>query len=99
MLNVLEELELAVGAFGEDGSGKGLHDLLYGDGGASELVLGGAFDVGNEEDGHGGVRGRKAHQTRPNAPGRERGRYGRESQKIGPKTHPFRRVGGRHSEL
>lgn len=33
VLYVLEELELAIGAFGEDGGAKGLHDLLDRDGG------------------------------------------------------------------
>lgn len=40
VLYVLEELELSVGAFAEDGGGKGLHDLLDRDGRACELVFG-----------------------------------------------------------
>lgn len=39
---MLEEFQLAVGAFGEDRGGKGLHDLLDRDGLLSELVFGGA---------------------------------------------------------
>jgi hypothetical protein len=39
MLDVLEEFELAVGAFGEDRRAEGFHDLLDGDGCACELVF------------------------------------------------------------
>ena len=39
MLDVLEELELAVSALREDGGVEGLHDLLDRDRGARELVL------------------------------------------------------------
>lgn len=41
MLNVLEEFELAVGAFGENRRAEGFHDLLDGDGCARELIFGG----------------------------------------------------------
>ena len=39
VLDVLEELELAVSAFTENGSAKGLHDLLDGDRRARQLIL------------------------------------------------------------
>lgn len=42
MFEMLEELELAIGALGEDRRAKRLHDLLYGHGLPCELVLGGA---------------------------------------------------------
>lgn len=40
VLDVLEEFEFAIGALSEDGSRKGFHDLLDGDGGACELIFG-----------------------------------------------------------
>jgi hypothetical protein len=39
MLDMLEELELAIGAFGEDRRAERLHDLLDGDGCTSKLVF------------------------------------------------------------
>ena len=42
MLDVLEQLEFTIGALGEDGRRKGLHDLLDRSAGAGELVFGGA---------------------------------------------------------
>jgi hypothetical protein len=39
VLNMLEEFELAISAFGKNGGAEGFHDLLYGDGCACELVL------------------------------------------------------------
>lgn len=39
VLNVFEEFELTVGAFGEDGRAEGFHDLLDGDGCTCELIL------------------------------------------------------------
>ena len=39
MLDVLEQLELAVRALGEDGGAEGLHDLLDSNGCACELIL------------------------------------------------------------
>lgn len=42
MAEVLEQLELSVGALGEDGGGEGLHDLLDSDILVRELVAGGA---------------------------------------------------------
>ena len=39
MLDMLEKFELAVGALGEDRRAEGFHDLLDGDGCASELVF------------------------------------------------------------
>ena len=45
VLYVLEELEFAVGALGEDGGGEGLHDLLDGDRGVGELVVCGADET------------------------------------------------------
>ena len=41
VLDVFQELELPVGAFGEDGGAEGLHNLLDRDLGAGELVLSG----------------------------------------------------------
>lgn len=41
---VLEQLEFSIGALGEDGRGKRLHNLLYRDGLTSELVFGGAVE-------------------------------------------------------
>lgn len=43
MLDVLQELEFTVCAFGENGGAKGFHDLLDSHGRASELVLGRAI--------------------------------------------------------
>lgn len=40
MANVLEKLEFSVGSLGENGGGKGLHDLFDGDRSACELVVG-----------------------------------------------------------
>ena len=40
MAKVFEQLQLAVGALGEDRRAEGLHDLLDRDGRAGELVLG-----------------------------------------------------------
>ena len=40
VLDVLEELELAVSALREDGGVEGLHDLLDRHGGAGQLILG-----------------------------------------------------------
>jgi hypothetical protein len=64
VLNVLEEFELSVGSFAEDGGAERLHDLLYRDRSACELVLGGTREwwvAGHR-------RGRDGYQTRPNAP-------------------------------
>jgi hypothetical protein len=65
---VLQQLELAVSALGQDWSAEGLHDLLDGDGLAGELVLCRAAVAVS------GRRGRRRHaraetyQTRPKAP-------------------------------
>jgi hypothetical protein len=40
MSKMLEELQLAVGSFGEDRGGKGFHDLLHSYGLLGELVFG-----------------------------------------------------------
>lgn len=42
MAEVLQQLQLSVGAFGQDRSAEGLHDLLNGDWLAGQLVAGGA---------------------------------------------------------
>ena len=60
MSEMFQEFEFSISAFGKNRRRKRLHDLLDRDGGAGELVLGGAFDVGNEEDGHGGREGEKS---------------------------------------
>ena len=49
VLDVLEELELAVSALREDGGVEGLHDLLDRDRGAGELVLCGTGWRGGED--------------------------------------------------
>jgi hypothetical protein len=47
MLQVLQQLQLAIRPLGQDGSAKWLHDLLDGDALAGELVLGGAGEGGS----------------------------------------------------
>ena len=44
VLDMLEKFELAVSAFGKDGSAKGFHNLLDSNGCACELVLCGTED-------------------------------------------------------
>jgi hypothetical protein len=39
MLNMLQELQFAIGSLGEHGGAEGLHDLLDRNGGARELIL------------------------------------------------------------
>ena len=56
VLDVFEELELAICALREDGGAERLHDLLDGDRGASQLILCGA------EKRRGGVLSGRAHE-------------------------------------
>ena len=68
---MLEEFELAVGAFREDRRAEGFHDLLDGDGCACELVF-----CRTEQGIWVGVVGTRkvwseAYHTRPNAPLKE----------------------------
>jgi len=58
VLDVLEEFELAISAFGEDGGAEGLHNLLDGNGCACELVLCGT------EEGMWGVWGKRMWRRR-----------------------------------
>lgn len=44
MLNMFEELELAICPLTEDRCAEGLHDLLYRDGSTGELIFGRAAD-------------------------------------------------------
>lgn len=73
MLDVLEQLELAVGPLAEDGGAERLHDLLHGDRCARKLVFCGtdktprrrrmsAYAVSRQK------RKANTHHTRPNAP-------------------------------
>lgn len=64
VLDVLEQLELAVGSFAEDWRAERFHDLLDSDRGTCELVLG-RTGTNEENEGWGT---RNAHHTRPNAP-------------------------------
>lgn len=51
MFERLEQFQLAVGTFREHGRAERLHDLLYGDIGAGQLVLGGTVvDGGAKRD-------------------------------------------------
>jgi hypothetical protein len=64
MSQVLEQLELAEGSFGENWSAEWLHDFFDGHGLAGDLILGGTGEVRPWNK-------RKAdwaHQTRPKAP-------------------------------
>lgn len=45
MPQMLQQLQLSVRPFAQDGSREGLHDLLDGDGGTAQLVLGGTDET------------------------------------------------------
>ena len=91
VLNVLEEFELTVGTFGEDGRAEGFHDLLDGDRCTCELVLcrtDKSCERGLREDGR-----LKDVPYEPECSWRGQGKQRNETEE---ETHPFRRVEDRH---
>jgi hypothetical protein len=45
MPQMLQQLQLSISPLAQDGRREGLHDLLDGDGGAAELILGGTDET------------------------------------------------------